>query len=156
MEEGRRLYPGCPVPPEALLKVSRRDHGLRAYSDADLDAVVHAIEARVASGGRTLHLSSHMFRRSGATLLEEALLESRGASHDGVYRTVQEFLRHENLATTMRYLESNPRRQRKALDEYERSFPWPTAPRAGRHAVGPEPEISVRSPGTRRGGLTHR
>ncbi len=74
---------------------------------------------------REVHLSTHMFRRSGATLLEETLLNSPQASRDGVYRTVQEFLRHENLATTMKYLESNPRRQRRALERYGQVFPWP-------------------------------
>ncbi|MDE2045385.1 MAG: hypothetical protein KGJ69_09665 [Thermoplasmata archaeon] len=69
-----------------------------------------------------------MFRSSSATLLEETLLESPEASCDGVYRTVQTFLRHEDLATTMRYLESNPRRQRKAFDPYARVFPWPAPP----------------------------
>ncbi|MDE1837924.1 MAG: hypothetical protein KGJ23_15085 [Euryarchaeota archaeon] len=66
-----------------------------------------------------------MFRSSSATLLEETLLESPEASCDGVYRTVQTFLRHEDLATTMRYLESNPRRQRSALERYGQVFPWP-------------------------------
>ena len=124
VEEGRLLYPECPVPPEALVMVSKRAHGLRPCSDTALDAAVHAIEVRVAARGRPLHLSSHMLRRSGATMLEESLLESPSASRDGVYRTVQEFLRHENLATTMRYLESNPQRQRKALDLYGEALPW--------------------------------
>ena len=124
VEEGRLLYPECPVPPEALVMVSKRAHGLRPCSDTALDAAVHAIEVRVTARGRPLHLSSHMLRRSGATMLEESLLESPSASRDGVYRTVQEFLRHENLATTMKYLESNPQRQRKALDLYGEALPW--------------------------------
>ncbi len=69
-----------------------------------------------------------MFRSSSATLLEETLLESPEASCDGVHRTVQKFLRHENLATTMKYLESSPRRQLKALDHCAPAFPWPCPP----------------------------
>ena len=128
VDEALLRYPGSPVPPEALVMLSKVAQGLRAYSDTALDQLVHAIEERTADRGRPVHLSSHMFRRSGATMLEEALLESPEASRDGVYRAVQEFLRHENLATTMRYLESNPRRQRNALDHYGQAFPWPGPP----------------------------
>lgn len=126
VEDALLRYPGSPVPPEVLVMPSKMAQGLRAYSDTALDQLVRAIEAKVAHVGKPLRLSSHMLRRSGATLLEEALLDSPEASRDGVYRSVQEFLRHENLATTMRYLESNPRRQRRALDQYGQALPWPT------------------------------
>ena len=76
-----------------------------------------------------------MFRRSGATLLEEALLNAPEASKDGVHRTVQEFLRHENLATTMKYLDANPNRQKRALERYARALPWDT--RAETHRADP-------------------
>ncbi|MDE1822143.1 MAG: site-specific integrase [Euryarchaeota archaeon] len=128
VQESLLRYPGSTVPPEALVLLSNVAQGLRAYSDTTLDELVHAIEERVADRGRPVRLSSHMFRRSGATLLEEALLDSPQASRDGVYRTVQEFLRHENLATTMRYLASNPRRQRRALDQFGQALPWPSTP----------------------------
>lgn len=118
----RRLHPECPVPQELLLHAAPR--GLAPYSLSGLDLLVHRIELRARARGSTAHLSSHMFRRSGATLLEEALLESPAASVDGVYRVVQGFLRHENLATTMRYLESSPRRQRRALVRFAQAVPW--------------------------------
>jgi integrase len=65
-----------------------------------------------------------MLRRSGATLLEEVLLASPRPSLDGVYRAIQSFLRHENLATTMRYLQENPARQRQALEQFGSALPW--------------------------------
>ena len=74
--------------------------------------------------GEAVRLSSHMLRRSGATLLETTLLASPEASRDGVYRTVQAFLRHANLGTTMKYLESNPGRQERALERYALALPW--------------------------------
>ncbi|MDE1822146.1 MAG: hypothetical protein KGJ23_15120 [Euryarchaeota archaeon] len=45
---------------------------------------------------------------------------------DEVYRTVQEFLRHESLATTLKHLEASPRRQKKALEQHGKAFPWVT------------------------------
>ncbi|MDE1822144.1 MAG: site-specific integrase [Euryarchaeota archaeon] len=128
IRDAQLRFPGSNVPPEALLMPSKLAHGLHAYTNAGIDRLVRSIERKVREGGREVHLSTHMFRRSGATLLEETLLNSPQASRDGVYRTVQEFLRHENLATTMKYLESSPRRQRKAFDQYARVFPWPAPP----------------------------
>ncbi len=127
VREARLRFPGSTIPPEALLMPSKYAHGLRPYTQAGINRVLRSIERKVRDRGREVRLSTHMFRRSGATMLEEALLESPQASRDGVYRMVQEFLRHENLATTMKYLESNPRRQRKALDQFGQAFPWPTS-----------------------------
>jgi integrase len=111
--------------PEELL-VHRWTGGLRGFSLSGLDLLVHRIQRKVQDAGVSVRLSSHMFRRSGATLLEEALLASPRASKDGVYRVVQGFLRHENLATTMGYLEANPARQERALREYAATLPWAT------------------------------
>jgi integrase len=110
------------VPEELLVHPTRG--GLRGYSLAGLDLLVQRIQERVREAGVSVRLSSHMFRRTGATLLEEALLSSPQASKDGVYRVVQGFLRHENLATTMKYLEANPARQERALQEYAAALPW--------------------------------
>jgi integrase len=89
------------------------------------------IERRLAALGVIVKLSTHMLRRSGATFLEKTLLSSPGASKDGVYRSVQEFLRHENIATTMRYLERDPSRQRRAMEAFGNAFDWnATTPRA--------------------------
>jgi integrase len=111
------------VIPEELL-VHPGPGGLRGYSRSGLDLLVHRIEQKVRALGFPVQLSSHMFRRSGATLLEEALLASPEASKDGVFRVVQGFLRHESLATTMRYLEANPARQERALERYAQALPW--------------------------------
>ncbi len=116
-------FPGSPVPPEVFLHQYRRE--LKGYSDQGLDLLVARIERKLHRSGIDLHVSSHMFRRTGATLLEEALLREPGGPVDGVYRVVQGFLRHENIATTMRYLEANPGRQRDALERYRRLLPWP-------------------------------
>ena len=71
-----------------------------------------------------MKLSSHMLRRSAATLLERTLLRSPQASRDGVYRSIQEFLRHDNLATTMRYLEADPSRQQRTMETFAHAFDW--------------------------------
>ena len=126
VERFRRTSPVGPVPPEVFLHRYRR--GLRGYSDQGMDLLVARIERKLREAGVDLHLSSHMFRRTGATLLEEALLREPEGPVDGVYRVVQGFLRHENIATTMRYLEANPRRQRDALERYRRLLPWPDLP----------------------------
>lgn len=118
----RRRTPTRRVPPEALIHDGPT--GLRNYAIGGLDRLVGRIERKLGASGPPLHLSSHMFRRSAATALEESLLGTPGASVDGVYRILQGFLRHENLATTMRYLEANPRRQRRALDRFARAVPW--------------------------------
>jgi integrase len=115
--------PGSPVPPEVFIHPYRGR--LRGYSDPGFDLFVARIERRLRQSGLDLHLSSHMFRRTGATLLEEALLREPEGPVDGVYRVVQGFLRHESISTTMRYLESNPGRQRTALERYRRLLPWP-------------------------------
>jgi hypothetical protein len=64
-----------------------------------------------------------MFCRSAATFLERVMLQSPEASRDRVYRTLQGFLRHENLATTMRYLEADPSRQERAMEAFARALP---------------------------------
>ncbi len=111
-----------PVPPEAFIHCWRGR--LVPYSLAGLDAWVGRLGRRLGTGAGTPRLSSHMLRRSGATLLEEVLLGSPHPSLDGVYRAIQSFLRHENLATTMRYLQENPARQRKALEQFGSALPW--------------------------------
>ncbi len=124
--EAHRRNPDCAVPSEAI--VHRSPAGLAPYSSGGLDLLVRDIERKARAMGASIRLSSHMFRRSGATLLEEALLETPRPSPDGIYRVIQGFLRHENLATTMRYLESNPARQRRALARFAQALPWPEAP----------------------------
>ncbi|MGI0054319.1 MAG: tyrosine-type recombinase/integrase [Thermoplasmata archaeon] len=109
-------------PAEAL--VHRWKGRLRAYSDTGLDRIVARMGARSRIGAPRGRLASHMLRRSGATLLEEVLLDSPHPTLDGVYRAVQAFLRHDDLATTMRYLQGNPARQRRALADYGRALPW--------------------------------
>jgi hypothetical protein len=111
---------------------------------------VARIERRLRQSGLDLHLSSHMFRRTGATLLEEALLREPEGPVDGVYRVVQGFLRHESISTTMRYLESNPGRQRTALERYRRLLPWPDlAPGKFRSVpVGQRPDLAGGTDGT--------
>lgn len=130
----RLRHPGSVVPPEALVHRSR--DGLRQYSLGGLDLLVRRIQHRVTRAGLPVRLSSHMFRRSGATLLEEAMLASPEGSPDGIYRVLQGFLRHENLATTMRYLESNPARQARALVQFAQAVPW-SGFGAGRTPGGP-------------------
>lgn len=110
------------IPLEALIHWTRA--GFRPYSDSGLDALVRRLGSKAPDGDPARQLSSHMLRRSGATLLEDALLRSKRGSLDGVYRSVQSFLRHDNLATTMRYLQGNPTRQRQALREYAAAIPW--------------------------------
>lgn len=140
-------FPGSPVPPEVFLHQYRRE--LRGYSDQGMDLLVARIERKLRRAGIDLHVSSHMFRRTGATLLEEALLREPGGPVDGVYRVVQGFLRHENIATTMRYLEANPGRQRDALERYRRLLPWPElATRDGGTQAGKvEPAVRRSDPG---------
>lgn len=130
-EAGR--HPSRPIPAELLVHPS--PHGLSGYSDQGLDRLVRKIEGRLAHSGVQIRLSSHMLRRTGATLLEEALLRYPEGAPEGVYRVVQGFLRHENIATTMRYLEGNPGRQWAALEQYRRLLPWPSPP-PGEGTVG--------------------
>jgi integrase len=136
LEAARTRYPAAPVPAEAL--IHRSVDGLRSYSLGGLDLMVRRIERRVIRAGVPVRLSSHMFRRSGATLLEEAMLAAPDSSPDGIYRVLQGFLRHENLATTMKYLESNPARQARALIQFAEAVPWSAA------EPGPEPVGIVR------------
>jgi len=137
VKKARARHPARPVAPEALVHPTPK--GLAPYSSSGLDNLVRQIEQRVRKeeGGVAVRLSSHMFRRSGATLLEEALLKSPNASIDGVYRVVQGFLRHDNLVTTMRYLEANPARQRRALVEFAQAIPWATNERNDSAAADP-------------------
>lgn len=117
-----RAHPFSPVPPE--LFVHRRGDRLVPYGEGGANRWMRILERRLSDRGIGVKLSTHMLRRSGATLLERTLLESPDASRDGVYRTVQEFLRHESLATTMRYLEQDPSRQRRAMEAFGRAFEW--------------------------------
>lgn len=117
-----RRDPTARVPPELL--VHPRDGGLVPYTEGGPNEWMTRIERKLGERGVVVKLSTHMLRRSGATLLEKTLLNSPESSRDGVYRSVQEFLRHENIATTMRYLESNPARQRKTMDTFGRAIDW--------------------------------
>lgn len=100
---------------------------LRPYSLSGADRWVAEIGRLLGARGVVCRLSSHMFRRSGATFLERALLDAPQSSRDGVYRVVQGFLRHENLATTMQYLEADPSRQARALGKFAEALPWGTS-----------------------------
>lgn len=94
------------------------------YSLAGLAVWVGRLGRRLGTGAGAPRPSSHVLRRSGAALPEEVLLGSPHPSLDGVYRAIQSFLRHENLATTMRYLQENPARPRRALDQFGSALPW--------------------------------
>jgi integrase len=63
----QRIQPNALIPPELL--VHRSPYGLSRYSVGGLDLLVRRIEKRVIRAGVPLRLSSHMLRRSGATLL---------------------------------------------------------------------------------------
>lgn len=117
-----RRYPLEQIPGE--LFVHRLGNHLVPYGEGGPDTWMAILERRLATRGVAVKLSTHMLRRSGATLLEKALLSSPDASRDGVYRSVQEFLRHENLATTMRYLDQDPGRQRRALQVFAGALDW--------------------------------
>lgn len=110
------------VPGELFIHASRGR--LRPYGVGGMDRWVLQIEKRLAGLGIHAKLSSHMFRRSAASFLERTLLRSPEASRDGVYRTLQGFLRHENLATTMKYLEADSSRQRRAMEAFAQALPW--------------------------------
>lgn len=118
----QRRNGSSPVPPEAFIHWWRGR--LVPYSLSGFDSWVGRLGARLGRRSGTARLSSHMLRRSGATLLEEVLLASPHPSLDGVYRAIQTFLRHENAATTMRYLQENPARQRRALEQFGSALPW--------------------------------
>ena len=132
-----RDHPRAPVPAEVL--VCATPSGLSPYTLSGLDCVVRRIQGRLARAGVHVALSTHMLRRSGATLLEESLLGSPGISPDGVYRVVQRFLRHDNLATTMGYLESNPGRLARALELFARAGPWSGSTGGAHPGTAPDP-----------------
>jgi integrase len=117
-----RKSPLTPIPSELFLH--RRGGRLVPYGEGGANRWMLILERRLAARGIVVKLSTHMLRRSGATLLEKTLLGSPETSRDGVYRSVQEFLRHENLATTMRYLERNPARERRAMEAYGNALDW--------------------------------
>jgi len=117
-----RQAPVASVPEELFIHIS--DGRLRPYGIGGMDRWVFQIERKLADRGIHVKLSSHMFRRSAATFLERALLRSPEASRDGVYRTLQGFLRHENLATTMKYLEADPSLQERAMEAFAQALPW--------------------------------
>jgi len=118
----RRQTGDASVPEELFLHTSKGR--LQPYGVGGMDRWVSRIERKLAEQGIQVKLSSHMFRRSAATFLERTLLRSPEASRDGVYRTLQGFLRHENLATTMRYLEADLSRQQRAMDAFAHALPW--------------------------------
>ena len=117
-----RENPLSTVPREMF--VHKRGNRLVPYGEGGPNAWMSILERRLRSRGMDVQLSTHMLRRSGATLLEKVLLRSPEAAKDGVYRSVQEFLRHENIATTMRYLERNPSRQRRTMETFGKAFDW--------------------------------
>jgi integrase len=117
-----RRDPLTPVPPELFLH--RRGGRLIPYGEGGADRWMRILERRLRSRGIEAKLSTHMLRRSGATFLERALLRSPERSRDGVYRAVQGFLRHESIATTMRYLAPDPSREAEAMGAYAAALPW--------------------------------
>jgi integrase len=118
----RRLDVLTPVPEELL--IHRQGDRLVPYGEGGANRWMVMLQHRLAARGVHVRLSTHMLRRSGATLLERTLLRSPTAARDGVYRTVQGFLRHESIATTMRYLEADPTRQAEALRMFAEALPW--------------------------------
>ncbi len=137
-----RRWPLLPPPPELLLH--RKGGRLVPYREGGPNGWMRILERRLKERGVEAKLSTHMFRRSGATLLERTLLESPTASRDGVYRSVQEFLRHQNLSTTMRYLEADPARQRRAMELFGTALgDWGSTPTA-LPSPGPPAERSRR------------
>ena len=137
IDRERRRNASAAVPDELL--IHRWWGKLVPYGEGGANRWMAILQRRLAENGVPVKLSTHMLRRSGATLLEKALLKSPSASRDGVYRLVQDFLRHENLATTMRYLERDPSRQVQALKVLAGALDWSahrTAP-VGRTARRP-------------------
>lgn len=121
-----RSFPLIPVPPELFLH--RRGDALVPYGEGGANRWMLILQRRLAARGIVVKLSSHMLRRSGATLLERTLLQSPVGARDGVYRTVQGFLRHTSIATTMRYLEADPSRQAAAMEAFATALPWTDKP----------------------------
>jgi integrase len=106
------------------LFIPRQGDRLIPYGVGGADAWMSILERRLTARGIAVKLSTHMLRRSGATLLERTLLRSPRASRDGVYRVVQDFLRDENVGTTMRYLEPDPSRQAAAMQALAAALLW--------------------------------
>ncbi|MGA8302755.1 MAG: site-specific integrase [Thermoplasmata archaeon] len=121
-----RRSPLIPVPNE--LFIHRRGDRLVPYGEGGANRWMLILQRRLAAKGIHVKLSTHMLRRSGATLLERTLLRSPEAVRDGVYRAVQGFLRHESIATTMRYLEADLSRQAAAMEAFAQALPWQTSP----------------------------
>ncbi len=117
-----RRSPLTPVPDELFLH--RRGGRLVPYGEGGANRWMVILQRRLAAKDIHVKLSTHMLRRSGATLMERTLLGSPGASRDGVYRAVQGFLRHESIATTMRYLEADPSRQAAVMQAFANALPW--------------------------------
>lgn len=117
-----RSTPLTPVPEELFLH--RRGGRLIPYGEGGANRWMAILQRRLVARGVKVRLSTHMLRRSGATLLERALLRLPNAARDGVYRTVQGFLRHDNIATTMQYLEADPTRQAEAMQVFASALPW--------------------------------
>ncbi len=130
-----RLTPLTPVPEELFLH--RRGDHLIPYGEGGANRWMLILQRRLAARGIAVHLSTHMLRRSGATLLERALLRSPDASRDGVYRTVQGFLRHDSIATTMRYLEADPTRQAEAMQIFADALAWMDPEKASKGRTAP-------------------
>ncbi|HLY76293.1 MAG TPA: site-specific integrase [Thermoplasmata archaeon] len=122
VERFLRVFPLTPIPEELL--VHRRGERLIPYGVGGADRWMLILERRLRARGISVKLSTHMLRRTAATLLERTLLRSPQASRDGVYRMVQGFLRHESIATTMRYLEPDPSRQAAAMEAFAQALPW--------------------------------
>lgn len=139
-----RLNPLAPVPEELFLH--RRGDRLIPYGEGGTNGWMRTLQRRLAARGVSVRLSTHMLRRSGATFLERSLLRSPEAARDGVYRTVQGFLRHESIATTMRYLEADPTRQAEAMQAFADALPWMDPAQATRSRGTSPPSHKRRGP----------
>ncbi len=147
-----RRDPLTPVPDE--LFVHSKDGRLAPYGEGGANAWMHQLERLLRAQGFDVKLSCHMLRRTGATLLERTLLRQAEGPRDGVYRSVQGFLRHESIATTMRYLQADPDRQRAVMELFGNSFDWGSEPRTDHDREGPvqQPrEWGARVAGSREG-----
>ena len=127
-----RRDPLTPVPDE--LFVHSKGGRLAPYGEGGANVWMHRLERLLRAQGFDVKLSCHMLRRTGATLLERTLLRQAEGPRDGVYRSVQGFLRHESIATTMRYLQTDPDRQRAVMELFGNSFDW--GPEAVTHGRG--------------------
>ncbi len=153
-----RRAPLVPVPEE--LFVHRRGGRFVPYGEGGANRWMLILQRRLAVRGIPVHLSTHMLRRTGASLLERTLLRSPDAARDGVYRAVQGFLRHDNIATTMRYLEGDPARQAAAMEVFARALPWEGTADPPRRGVAHPRSLTVPRlagrPGRRRHAGRHR